>query len=308
LNVVPADTEAVHVAAGLIKSGELVIVPTETVYGLAADALNPAAVAKIFAAKGRPNDNPLIVHVLGVPSAVELVESFPAAAHALALEFWPGPLTLVLPKNPQVPGITTAGLHTVAIRVPAQPALLELIGLTGPLAAPSANRFTQLSPTRVEHLNPSVAAHAAMVLDGGPCEVGLESTVLDLSGDAPTVLRPGHISAAQIEEVLGGQILTGPQEAVRRSPGLHQRHYAPKTRLVLVKSLGPGAPGLTFSPPTNDLQIQMPRDAVAYATALYNVLHRLDMLGVDEASVERPPDEAEWAAVNDRLRRAAHQI
>jgi L-threonylcarbamoyladenylate synthase len=287
-------------AAALIRAGKLVAFPTETVYGLGANALDPAAVARIFEAKGRPWTSPLIVHVDSVEMARGLASDWPDSAETLARRFWPGPLTLVVPKSASIPGIVTAGLATVGLRMPAHPLALELIRLAGmPIAAPSANRFTELSPTRAEHVPPGLADY---VVDGGPARAGIESTVLSLAG-APTLLRPGVIQLTEIEAligpVIGGQ---DPTEGAHLSPGQHPRHYCPMTPLSLVErgERPPQSCGAWLR-----IGQEMPADPAEYAAVLYETLHRLDAERLGGIAVERPPDTPEWAGVLDRLRRAA---
>lgn len=304
MRIIPASTEAAEIAAHLLREGKLVVVPTETVYGLAARALNEEAIARVFEAKGRPSDNPLIVHIGGLADLGDIARAIPEAAHKLARAFWPGPLTFVLPKTDLIPAIVTAGLDTVAVRAPNHPVALELAKLAGPFAAPSANRFMSVSPTRVEHLDAELLEHVDLVIDGGPCEVGVESTVLDLT-DKPRILRPGGVSREQVEAILGEPVSFGSPESVRRSPGMHRRHYAPRTPLRLVDRIDSNAGGLTMSSPQNELQIQMAREPRAYAASLYDALHRLDRFALKEAQVELPPQSPEWASVLDRLTRAA---
>jgi L-threonylcarbamoyladenylate synthase len=290
-------------AAALIRSGELVAFPTETVYGLGANALDPAAIEKIYAAKGRPPSSPLIVHVSSIEMARGLVREWPDEAEQLTRIFWPGPLTLVLPKQPHVPDRLTAGLDTVGIRMPANPIAQELIRESGvPIAAPSANRFTELSPTTAQHVRNSLGDHVAMVLDGGRTTVGIESTVLSLSASGAVLLRPGMVTRTQIEEVIGPvQTLGAAAEGPHASPGLHARHYSPKTPLILVE---PGQ--LSQLPITGrGILIQMPDDARAYAVVLYERLHEADTEGWDWIAIEQPPQGEEWTAIRDRLERAA---
>ncbi len=298
-------------AARLIREGGLVAFPTETVYGLGANALDARAVARIFEAKGRPATSPLIVHVDSVEMAKSLVREWPAAAGTLAAKFWPGPLTLVLPKDPRVPGIVTAGLDTVGLRMPAHEVARALIHEAGvPIAAPSANRFTQLSPTTAEHVRRSLGGAVDLVLDAGETSVGLESTVLSLAGE-PELLRPGMISREEIEALIGPVLVAGqPAEGPHRSPGLHKKHYSPRTRLVLLETEGrlPAGRGahLWLTQPRNAARtVQMPAEAREYAATLYRTLHQLDREGLDWIAVERPPDAPEWAAVHDRLGRMA---
>lgn len=304
MKVSPATPETIREAARAIRAGGVVVVPTETVYGLGADALNPAAVARIFEIKGRPLDNPLIVHVATVEQARTLVAAWPKEASLLTAGFWPGPLTLVLPKAAFVPSVTTAGLDTVAVRMPAHPVMQALIAeAKTPIAAPSANPFMGLSPTRVEHLDPELASEADLILDGGPCEVGLESTVIDVSGPAPRLLRPGMIGREAIERTLGQSIEAG-GEGGHKSPGSYPRHYSPRTPLKVVRDLGE-RPGLTFGSVRGAHQIQMPAEPEAYAAALYNALHTLDRLGLDRIYAEETPEGPQWSAPRDRLAKAA---
>ena len=298
------DAESLALAAELIRSGKLVAFPTETVYGLGANAYDAAAVARIFTAKGRPRQSPLIVHVDSIAMARTLVLMWPDAADRLARRYWPGPLTLVLPKQPSIPDIVTAGLGTVALRVPDHPLALALIRAAGlPIAAPSANRFTQLSPTTAEHVRQSLGDTVDLVLDGGPSIVGIESTVLSLCGGEPVLLRPGVIPLPEIESLIGPvRIAEEAGAGPHASPGMHLRHYRPRTPLVL---LSPGDPapagrGLWLRPGR-----EMPKEPAAYAAMLYAALHRLDAQGLDWIAVEPLPDTPEWAGVRDRLSRAA---
>lgn len=299
--------EALENAARILREGGVVVIPTETVYGLACNALNPDAVRRVYEIKGRPSTSPLIVHLHSFDQVRSVAESWPKEAEALAKRFWPGPLTMVLPKKDRVPEETTGGLDTVAVRVPSHPIALELIRRTGlPLAAPSANLFMGLSPTTADAVDEAILVDVSMVIDGGPCTIGLESTVLDLSEDHPRILRPGGITRADIQAALGRQLGEVPPLHLRKSPGNHPRHYAPRAKVVLVSKVADDAPGLTLAPTVNDLQIRMPLDARAYGAALYAGLRRLDVLGVDEIQVQAPPDTGEWEAVWDRLNRASH--
>jgi L-threonylcarbamoyladenylate synthase len=299
--------EAMESAASAIRDGRVVAMPTETVYGLACSALNADAVARVFEIKGRPSDNPLIVHIASFADLRQVAASWPPAAEKLAARFWPGPLTMVLPKKDRVPDATTGGLDTVAVRIPRHPVALELIRLVGgPLAAPSANPFMGLSPTRAEDVDPAILVDVEMVLDGGPCEVGLESTVIDLSGEFPRILRPGGASRSDIQSVLGQPLGELPPPSVRRSPGMHPRHYAPNAVVEIVAKVEPSTPGLVFGSPQSELQIRMPRDPHDYGASLYAALKRLDQSGVPLIQVESPPQGQEWEAVNDRLAKASH--
>ena len=298
-------------AADLIRRGELVAFPTETVYGLGAHALDLAAIEKIYAAKGRPPESPLIVHVDSIEMARSLVQEWPERADLLAQRFWPGPLTLVLPKDPRVPDRLTAGLNTVGIRMPANDIALALIRTAGvPIAAPSANRFTELSPTTAQHVRESLGDRVGMILDGGPTKVGIESTVLSLAGRDAILLRPGMITKAEIEAVIG-PILSSPKtvEAAHASPGMHRKHYSPHTPLVLIDD-GPLPSGrgvyLWIWRHANAARcIPMPDDRRAYSAVLYETLHSLDDEAFDWIAVEPPPDTVEWTGINDRLKRAA---
>jgi L-threonylcarbamoyladenylate synthase len=291
---------SVERAAEIIRAGGLVVFPTETVYGLGSNALDPAAVERIFAAKGRPRTSPLIVHVDSLEMARGLARRWPEAAETLARRYWPGPLTLVVAKVPEIPDIVTAGLPTVGLRMPSHPLALELIRTAGvPIAAPSANRFTELSPTAAGHVPEALADY---VLDGGPARVGIESTVLSLV-DTPRLLRPGVIPVPEMEALIGpiasaADSSQGPHE----SPGMHARHYRPSTPLYLI---GTGDPVPEGNGAWLRIGYEMPSNALEYAAVLYETLHRLDAQHFDWIAVERPPDTAEWAGVLDRLRRAA---
>ncbi len=288
-------------AAERIRAGELVAFPTETVYGLGANALDAAAVAKIYEAKGRPATSPLIVHVASIEMARTLVTEWPPEAEQLARRYWPGPLTLVLPKTAAVPDLVTAGLPTVGIRVPNHALALALIQEAGvPLAAPSANRFMALSPTTAGHVHEAFG-NAVPVLDGGPCEVGLESTVVSIAVGKITLLRPGMIA---IDEVTLAS--TPSADAAHPAPGMHERHYSPQTPLVLSKKpASVGAYVWITEPEIAARSVQMPASPEAYAARLYSVLHELDREGWPVICVEPPPDAVEWAAVRDRLQRAS---
>lgn len=315
-------------AARLLRAGRLVAFPTETVYGLGANALDPEAVARIYQVKGRPPTSPLIVHVASIEMAKSLVTSWPENAEILAQRFWPGPLTLVLnarvgpglqpaqverSSTVSIPLVVTAGLHTVGLRMPDHPVALALIKAAGvPLAAPSANRFTQLSPTTAAHVRRGLGADVDLILDGGPCEVGIESTVISLAGPQPVLLRPGGIPRARIEALIGPlataeEISSGAHPA----PGMHARHYSPRTRLLLVKDGEiPQGSGIYLQhrhPPSrsNIAIVQMPATASEYAAALYRQLHEVDASGHDWIAIDPPPQTPDWEAIHDRLRRAA---
>jgi len=305
VKVVPATAANIVAAGDALRRGELVGMPTETVYGVAALASNPDAIRRTFTVKGRPADNPLIVHLASLDQLSDVARELPPAAQILAERFWPGPLTLVLPKCPGIPDAATAGLDTVAVRVPAHPVALRLIEAAGgPLTAPSANPFMGLSATRAADVDAAVADGLAMVLDGGPCEVGLESTVVDCSEGEPRILRPGGTSRADIEAALGRSLESG-GTTERKAPGMYARHYAPSTPLRIAASLGAEDAGLVFGSPSNANQIAMPAKAAPYAIRLYAELHRLDECDLPEILVQAPPETSEWEAVWDRLRKAA---
>ena len=283
--------------------------PTETVYGLGANALDPTAVERIYAAKQRPATSPLIVHVASIEMARTITAEWPNSAQLLAERFWPGPLTLVLRKEPMVPDNVTAGLPTVGVRMPAHPLALQLIRSAGvPIAAPSANRFTELSPTDAEHVRSGLGDKVDLILDGGPTQVGIESTVVSLSGGQPILLRPGMVTISQLEELVGrvGTIedpISGPHTA----PGLHRKHYSPTTRLVISKVLpdGNGAYLWWHKELPASVSVRMPDDPESYARELYAVLHRLDATGLQYIAVEPVPDNEAWDGIRDRLRRAS---
>lgn len=305
MKILPPTPENIDRAARAIREGRLVGMPTETVYGLAGDALNPDAVRRIFDAKGRPHDNPLIVHVATPEQARRVVREWSEDAELLAERFWPGALTLVLPKSDEIPSEVTGGLETVALRMPDHPVAISLIHASDrPLAAPSANRFMGLSPTVAEDIEQEILEHVEIVLNGGPSMVGLESTVLDLS-DGPRILRPGAISRADIESCLGQRLGAIPPSELRKSPGMYRRHYAPQSKLVLAEKVGDDEPGLVFGEPRNPLQIRMPDDPRAYAANLYVALHRLDAQKPSRIVVALPPEDPAWEAILDRLYKAS---
>ncbi len=323
-----ADVNAIRAAARLLEAGKLVAMPTETVYGLAADAGNPEAVAAIFAAKGRPSNHPVIVHVARDADLSRWASEVPDQAQQLINAFWPGPLTLILPRALNVSPAVTGGQDSVGVRCPSHPVaqalLKEFRNGQGGLAAPSANRFGRVSPTTAQHVidefgAPGVGPLAA-VLDGGQSDVGIESTIVDLTRLAtrgPVLLRPGRISAAQIEQVLGRPLAT-PDTAAPRVSGSLDAHYAPHTPVALVASSelatvierlqakGRRIALMQFSVRSlNPVSVLMPADPDGYAHALYANLRELDTQSADLIVVEQPPQEVQWQGVNDRLRRAA---
>lgn len=303
-----ADKTEIEQAARIIREGGLVVFPTETVYGLGANALDAEAIRKIYALKGRPETSPLIVHVASIEQAKELAAEWLPEAERLARRYWPGPLTLVVPKKSLIPNEATAGLPTVGLRMPRHPVALELLRAAGvPIAAPSANRFTQLSPTTAAHVREAFGAETPFLLDGGPCEVGLESTVIAVTREGLEVLRPGmaHVSDAAAAYSNQGD------GTAQRSPGQHRKHYSPKTRIVLVSrghlpKDGRGAYlWLDYNAVAAHRQ-RMPEKPEEYAAELYSTLHELDQKGFDWIAVELPPELPEWAAIRDRLVRAAY--
>ncbi len=308
----PSPAEIEH-AASLLRAGKLVAFPTETVYGLGANALDAVAVARVFEAKGRPSTSPIIVHVSNREMVRAVAAEWPPMAQILAQRFWPGPLTLVLKKQAAIPALVTAGLDTVGVRMPAHPVALTLIEAAQiPIAAPSANRFTYLSPTTAEHVRLGLGDRVDYILDGGPCAVGIESTVLSLA-DGAVLLRPGAVLRQQIEAVIGPVTVQteAPSEA-HPSPGMHPRHYSPRTKLLLVRGgevpqEGNGAYLQLHRSPKREVReiVLMPADAAEYAAKLYRTLHELDSRNYDWIAVDTPDDAPEWEAIRDRLRRAA---
>ncbi len=315
------DDPIIEEAATVLRSGGIVAIPTETVYGLAGNALDPDAIAKIYEAKGRPSANPLIIHVATIEQAKDLASAWPSNAQKLADAFWPGPLTLVVPKTSDVPDSATAGLQSVALRVPSHPVMRAVIEAAGiPLAAPSANRSQAVSPTRAGHVLKSLGDRIELILDGGTTEHGLESTVVDCTVTPPRLLRPGPISRMDLEGVVGRVKVeeeSVADDTARLSPGMSARHYAPSARLIIVPKerlanalLSAEAPvgafllgGAVLNPKAT--LVQMPAHPVAYGATLYTELHRMDDAGVKTIIVEEPPKEAGWEAVWDRLRRAS---
>jgi len=318
--VLPPDARSLARAGQILRAGGLVAFPTETVYGLGANALCAEAVARIFEAKGRPSNNPLIVHVESIAAAQVLVVGWPAIASLLARHFWPGPLTLVLGKAAHIPGAVTAGGDTVALRIPAHPVAIALLHEANvPIAAPSANRSNRLSPTLSEHVLRDLDGRIDLLLDGGLTGGGLESTVLDVTETPPRLLRPGLVTRTQIEEVVGPIALAGTQGGTLRSPGMLARHYAPRTplhcRALCVEQVnelvaqGKRVGWVTFfaqsESPVGTHVVEMPADARAYSAQIYAVLHSLDQLELDAIFVDLPPMNDDWQAVHDRLRRAS---
>lgn len=301
----PSDMAA---AVAALRAGDLVAFPTETVYGLGADARNPDALRKIYALKGRPSTHPLILHLPSVESLKDWVASVPPAAAQLATRFWPGPLTLVLRRAAHVSDVLTGGQDTVAVRVPAHPVARALLNaFDGGIAAPSANRYGRVSPTSAAHVKEEFP-EGLLVLEGGDCAVGLESTIVSLVESPPRLLRPGSISQADIEATLGVPLRVGHDGSAPRVPGSTPKHYAPQTPLELVPA-GALAAAESAANARGERVATLPcppnvRPA-DYGRTLYAQLRRLDKLGVSRILVESVPDTAEWDAVRDRLSRAA---
>jgi L-threonylcarbamoyladenylate synthase len=301
-------------AAEVLRAGGLVAFPTETVYGLGADASSAEAVARLYAAKGRPADHPVIVHFATADGAFAYAREIPPSARRLAEQFWPGPLTMVLKRSPKAKDFVTGGQDSVGLRVPSHPVAQALLReFDGGVAAPSANRFGGLSATKAAHVVGELDVE--FVLDGGASEVGIESTIVDLTGAEPVLLRPGRISKADLEKALGAKVLEKQSSSPRHSGGL-ERHYAPRTPVLLVPPhqldaeiarRGDTVAVLAFSKPDErvDYWIRMQREPRSYAHRLYAALRELDGAGCGAILIETPPETAEWDAVRDRLSRAA---
>ena len=320
MSIVAVNGETLAQAIALLRRGELVAFPTETVYGLGADAGNPRGVRAIFAAKGRPADHPVIVHAGDMAHAREWARGFPPAAEALAAAFWPGPLTLIVPRAARATDDLTGGQDRVGLRVPSHPVALALLhafhaaGGHG-IAAPSANRFGRISPTTAQHVHDDLGDAVAIILDGGACAVGIESTIVAFDGDVPVLLRPGGIAVADLVRVLG-RAPAQPGRHAPRASGTLASHYAPRTpaRLVaageLARSPPPHAAVLARTvarpPAFAGAWIAAPATGVAYARDLYANLRTLDAAGAREIVIETLPDAGEWLAIRDRVQRAVH--
>lgn len=316
--------ESIAAAARLLRAGKVVAFPTETVYGLGADARNPDAVRSIFRIKGRPANHPLIVHLGRIEGLEEWASEVPATARQLAERFWPGPLTLVLPRHESVLDEITGGQDTVALRVPDHPVALDLLReFGGGLAAPSANRFGHVSPTCAAHVRAGLGYKVATILDGGECRVGLESTIVSLAGEHPHLLRPGGIPASALEEILGESLRIGQPAKPVRVSGALPSHYAPRTPmqagsppkvqewLTQAAARGENVAVMAYSADVADISAMcgaycehMPPLAADYANRLYATFHELDGGGFDRIFVEAPPSGPEWSAIHDRLHRA----
>ncbi|GHG99127.1 threonylcarbamoyl-AMP synthase [Streptomyces rubradiris] len=319
---VKATTSDIEKAAEVLRAGGLVALPTETVYGLGANAEDPAAVSRIFQVKGRPPTHPLIVHIGGAEHLDAWVEEVPATARLLAEHFWPGPLTLVLRRGRRVPLEATGGLETVAVRVPDHPVALALLAaFGGGVTAPSANRFGSVSPTTAHHVRAELGDAIDFVLDGGACEVGVESTIVDATGEIPSILRPGGVTREELEAVLGHPVAV-PTTSHVRVPGQHPSHYAPRARVVLVEpekvvaeaeqaqELGHQVgvllpPSLAGTSVKTHVVETVPDSMAAYARGLYGLLRDLDQRGCDLIVASLPAEEGLGLAIANRLRRAA---
>lgn len=324
----------IEAAARRLEAGDLVAFPTETVYGLGADAENPDAVAKIYVAKGRPSNHPVIVHLAPGADLGHWAQEIPAQAKQLVNAFWPGPLTLILKRALHIPSAVSGGQDSIGLRCPSHPVAQALLRAfkagKGGIAAPSANRFGHVSPTTAQHVHDEfdseVGTPLACILDGGQSEVGIESTILDLSrlgSHGPVLLRPGHISAAEIEHVTG-VLPRSPDADAPRASGTLEAHYAPRTPVVLVEPIDLAntlqklavrgrrvallTRGVLQSPHGSSLveQIEMPQTDAGYAHALYAAMRKADVVGADLMVIEAPPQASDWQGINDRLRRAAH--
>ncbi|NUT50226.1 MAG: threonylcarbamoyl-AMP synthase [Saccharothrix sp.] len=318
-----AGTGDIEKAAGVLRAGGLVAMPTETVYGLGADVEDSAAVARVFQVKGRPPSHPLIVHVASAELLGDWVADVPDTARVLAERFWPGPLTLVLRRGSRVPLAATGGLDTVAVRVPAHPVALALLSaFGGAVAAPSANRFGSVSPTTADHVRAELGDAVDFVLDGGPCQVGVESTIVDAMNETPAILRPGGVTREDLEAALGHPVAVGSASGGVRVPGQHPSHYAPRARVVLVEPEALLAeaqlaqerghrvgvilpPSLADTPVKAHAVVAVPRSTAAYARGLYGFLRELDQLGCDLVVASLPAEDGLGLAIANRLRRAA---
>lgn len=325
------EPQIIERVAAIIRKGGLVAFPTETVYGLGANAFDESAVRGIFAAKGRPSTNPIIVHVGSIEGAQESCSAWPDKASQLAAAFWPGPLTMVLPKSTRIPAIITAGRETVAVRMPAHPVALALLkACSFPVAAPSANRSSEISPTRAEHVLKGLSGRIDAIVDGGATIIGIESTVVDLTRGTITILRAGSVSRGQIESILNECVeynsrpLNDTEAAP--SPGMLAKHYAPRARVEILETpllisqlrntgsakvvLGVLARTADAVSAAKELRGSVVRkladESTGYAQQLYSALHELDEQGVSVILVECPPMNEEWRAVHDRLKRMAH--
>jgi L-threonylcarbamoyladenylate synthase len=324
MTIFNATTENIERATQCLKNGGLVAFPTETVYGLGANASNPEAVKRIFAAKNRPENHPLIVHLASFEQFDLWAQDIPESAVVLAKYFFPAPLALILKKRPEVSEIVTGGQNTIALRVPNHPVALELLrAFGGGIAAPSANRFCRISPTQAQHVADELGESVDMILDGGACQIGVESTIIDLSGDKPTLLRFGQITRSELEAVLKTEVFVPDSlsQTIVRTAGMMAIHYAPttpafrcETRFLLeqlkndTQKIGVLTCGSMIPETQTRRVIQLPTDSVSYAQNLYAKLRELDALKLDFILVEQPPQSEVWHAINDRLSKATREI
>ncbi len=321
------DPSAIEKAANVLRNGGLVAFPTETVYGLGADAMNGSAVQKVFEAKGRPADNPLIVHIASPERVTHFAKDLPPVGLRLARKFWPGPMTLVTSSKPDIPQLVTAGLSTIALRVPNHPVTLALLRcFDGGIVGPSANTSGRPSPTSAEHVFDDLKGKIDLILDAGPTTIGIESTVVDVTIDPPAILRKGGLTVEEIKREIGDVQIGKSKEILRRSPGTSYRHYAPRARVVIVnpgdggslqllldraRANGKSAGTITYSKQLNDLaaedRIVLSSNIDLYAKELFRALRQLDKKGIDDIFVEGVEEKGIGSAVMDRLRRAAEK-
>ncbi len=311
MSIVLANTQTISRAAELLRQGELVAFPTETVYGLGADASSITAVQKIFTAKGRPASHPVIVHMAHINKLESWAKDIPYVAYKLAEAFWPGPLTLILKRSDNVPDLVTGSQETVGIRIPSHPVALQLLeAFGGGIAAPSANRFGRISPTTAQHVQSELGDLVKLILDGGACQVGLESTIIDTTLKQCRILRPGGIGVEEVAEILGYLPAVISKSSVRVSGAL-ESHYAPRTPTFLIhdfSNISKNSSVLAFSEkPVSFAGVwsPMPTNAKDYARKLYSSLRALDEMGLERILIEAVPDSPEWLAIHDRLKRAA---
>lgn len=311
--IYPATNFEIQRAATLLRNGQLIAFPTETVYGLGADAKNVQALQQIFAVKGRPSNHPLIVHLADFSQLNVWVSTISIDAKRLAAAFWPGPLTLILPRAESVSDLVTGGQNSIGVRIPSHPVAQALLrSFNDGIAAPSANRFGHVSPTQAQHVQAELGESIPMILDAGACKVGIESTIIDLTSAQPRILRPGFITAAQIEQVLQKPILIGQGDRTVRVSGHLESHYAPQSPLKIVANDEfVKATTATVIISFDDINynalrtIKMSRDPILYAHDLYSVLRQADALNPDQILLEQVPDSDEWLAIRDRLGKAA---
>jgi L-threonylcarbamoyladenylate synthase len=323
MTIFKSNPDTLKQAVNHLKNGQLVAFPTETVYGLGADASNPDAVKRIFAAKNRPINHPLIVHLARFEQFENWAQDIPESAFKLAQHFFPAPLALILKKRTDIQTLATGGQNTIALRVPNHPIALELLrAFDGGIAAPSANKFCRISPTQAQHVADELGESVDMILDGGACQIGVESTILDLSGDKPQLLRFGQITRSELENILQQTVLIPDSlhKATVRTAGMMATHYAPITKSLrfdtnllfdllsqnVHKKIGVLTCGSQISSTENRIVMSLPANSEIYAQHLYATLRELDSLKLDLILVEKPPQHEAWEAINDRLGKATH--